>query len=120
MREFDARQRHDGGPIGLEAEHGSAAALDRPLVLLDDLVQVLAVANQDVYPPPVFSTEPAQRPVTLLVPIQRDLARPPWRARCHHLAEKGRRRSDSPTGREYRPNGFLLVDVADAEGSPSK
>ncbi len=50
MRELDARQRHGGGPMRLEAQHGSAAAPDRPVVLLDDIVQVLAVADQDVYP----------------------------------------------------------------------
>lgn len=53
MRELDAQESH-GGPVGLEPQHGPAAALDRPMVLLDDDVQVLAVAHQDEYPPPIF------------------------------------------------------------------
>ena len=107
MRELDPRKSYRCGPVGLEAQHRPAAALDRPVVLLDDIVQVLAVANQDVYPPPIFSTEPAQRPMALLVPVECDPARPPWRARCDRLAEKGHRRSDSPPelSRSRHPDG---------------
>ena len=42
MSELDARESHGCGPVGLEAEHGPAAAFDRPMALLNDIVQVLA------------------------------------------------------------------------------
>ena len=38
MRELDAGQSHRRGPVVLEAEHRPAPALDRPVVLLDDVI----------------------------------------------------------------------------------
>jgi hypothetical protein len=70
------------------------------VVLVDDIVQVLAVAHQDVYPTAIVSWKLAQCPMTLLVTIQRDLARPSGRAGRNRLAEQGHRRSDSAPGLE--------------------
>ena len=124
MGELDARESHRRGPIRPEAEHGTEPARDRPVALLDDIVQVLAVADQDVDPPPIFSTEPAQRPMALLVPIQPDLMRLPWRARCHRLAEKGHRGSDSALSLKERLNRLSLrvdgaVEIARLRPSPN-
>jgi hypothetical protein len=76
MHEFQARQGHGRRPVGLEPKHGLASALDSPVVLLDDVVQVLALTHQDVFPPIVLATEPAKTRMTGYMPIQSDLARP--------------------------------------------
>ena len=44
--ELQARQGHGRRPVGLEPEHGLASALDSPVVLLDDVVQVTAPTHQ--------------------------------------------------------------------------
>jgi hypothetical protein len=46
MHEFQPSQSDGRRPIGLEAQHGAASALDRPMILLHDIVQVLALAYQ--------------------------------------------------------------------------
>jgi len=38
MREFHARERNGRRAKGFEGKHGRAAALDCPMVLLDDVV----------------------------------------------------------------------------------
>ena len=76
MHELQARQGHGRRPVGLEPEHGLASALDSPVVLLDDVVQVTAPTHQDIFPPIVLATEPAQTRMTRPMPIQSYLARP--------------------------------------------
>src|SRR6266446_1403843 len=51
MHEFQAREGHGRRPVRLEAEHGLAPTLDGPVVLLDDVVQIAALAHQDGFPP---------------------------------------------------------------------
>ena len=41
MHEFQPSQSDGCRPIGLEAQHGAASSLDRPMILLYDIVQVL-------------------------------------------------------------------------------
>jgi hypothetical protein len=50
MRQLDARKRDLRYGEGLEAEHGIASLLDRSVVLLDRVVQILAGAY--VHEPP--------------------------------------------------------------------
>jgi hypothetical protein len=45
MRQFQASQSYSGRLIGLEAKHGPAAALDSPVILLDDIVRVMEVSS---------------------------------------------------------------------------
>jgi hypothetical protein len=40
VHEFDAGERHCGGPEGLEPQHGSHQPLDRSMILFDDVVEV--------------------------------------------------------------------------------
>jgi hypothetical protein len=41
VHEFDATQDILGGAKGLEGEHGAGEPLDRSMILLDDVVEVL-------------------------------------------------------------------------------
>jgi hypothetical protein len=45
VHELDAAQRDPGATKILEAEHRTRASLDRPMVLLDNIVQILVLAN---------------------------------------------------------------------------
>ncbi len=95
MHEFQPSQSDARCPIGLEAQHGAASALDRPMILLYDIVQVLALAYQDVFPPMILSTKSAQTQMTGFVSIQRNLPRPSWCAERKRLAKKGHGRCDT-------------------------
>jgi hypothetical protein len=57
MHEFQPSQSDGRRPIGLEAQHGAAPALDSPVILLDDIVQVMALTHEDVFPSVVLSTQ---------------------------------------------------------------
>ena len=47
MHEFDAAQQDPGAMKILEAEHRPRASFDRPMILHDNVVQVLVLANLD-------------------------------------------------------------------------
>jgi hypothetical protein len=47
VHELDAAQQDPGATKILEAEHRPRASLDRPMVLLDNIVQILVLANLD-------------------------------------------------------------------------
>ena len=47
MHQLDAAEDDIGAGLGFEAEHGSDAALDPPVILLDAVVHVFAVADYD-------------------------------------------------------------------------
>ena len=54
MREFHARERNGCGAKGLEGKHRRAAALDRSMVLLDDVVEITATAYDHGLPPGIL------------------------------------------------------------------
>ena len=113
MHELEPSQSYSCRLIGLEAKHGPAPALDSPVILLDDIVQVMTLTHDDVFPPVVLSTQPAQRQMTRSVPIQRDLARPPGRGGRKRLAKESHCRSDSTSCLKQGVDRFaLLVDRA--------
>jgi len=76
------RQSDGRRPVGLEAEHWLAPALDGPVILFDDVVQVATLSHPNVFPSVVLPTEPTQTRMT------RPLGR---RARCR--ATQARRRA---------------------------
>jgi hypothetical protein len=45
MHQFDAAQQNTCAPEGLEPEHRSSSPLDRPVILFDDVVQILVLAD---------------------------------------------------------------------------
>jgi hypothetical protein len=44
MHEFDAAQQNACTPECLEAEHGSSASFDCPVILFDGVIQILVLA----------------------------------------------------------------------------
>jgi hypothetical protein len=50
MGELQASERNGGRAKGFEGQHGDAAALDRSMVLLDDVVEIPATSYQDAPP----------------------------------------------------------------------
>ena len=95
VHEFQTSQSDGRRPIGLETQHGAATPLDRPMILLYDIVQVLAPAYQDVFPPMILSTKSAQTQMTGFVSIQCNFPRPSWCAERKRLAKKRRGRCDA-------------------------
>lgn len=47
MHQFDAGQQDPGTAESLEPQHGPRASLDRPMILLDHVVEIFALANLD-------------------------------------------------------------------------
>ena len=76
VHDFNAGNRTPGGPKGFEAEHGTREPFHGSMVLLDDIIQILGVADHD------------SRLVRLIVVrnccrvraafIDRDFLRSPW------------------------------------------
>jgi hypothetical protein len=50
MRKFHAGKRNGCRAKGLQGKHGRAAALDCPMILLDDVVEITATTHQDGAP----------------------------------------------------------------------
>ncbi|MGF6291519.1 hypothetical protein OKW50_006871 [Paraburkholderia youngii] len=47
MHEFNAAQQDAGTTKNLESQHGPGTALDRPMVLFHDIVEILGLADPD-------------------------------------------------------------------------
>ena len=76
MGELNTRESHGRGVERLEREHRRTSPLDRPMVLLDDVVEVAAVTNRYTAPAIVFLPKQSQGAVTGRIAIQVDGARP--------------------------------------------
>jgi hypothetical protein len=59
MCQLDASERYRCGGERFEAQHGSAAAFDRAMVLLNDVVQVRTAPDENILPSVIL---PAQEP----------------------------------------------------------
>jgi hypothetical protein len=77
MGKLDAGQGNGRTPEGLEASHGGASAFDRPMILLNEIIQVLTTPHLNVLPLRVLPPQKPKGYVALLKAIERDLARPP-------------------------------------------
>ena len=76
VRQLNPGERDLRGLEGLESQHRGAAAFDGSMVLLDDIVQIPAVAHSDILPSRVLLTQQSHGQVARRVPIQIDGARP--------------------------------------------
>jgi len=76
MGKLDAGQRNGRTPEGLEASHRRASAFDRSMILLNQIVEVLATPHLNVLPLRILPPQKPKGRVTLLVAIERYLARP--------------------------------------------
>ena len=70
MRQLDASERYRRIAERFEAQHGSAAAFDRAMILLNDVVQIGAVPDENILPPRILPTQEPQRLMTRGVPVQ--------------------------------------------------
>src|SRR5688572_19519647 len=113
MRQLDASERYRCIAERFEAQHGSAAAFDRAMILLNDVVQVGTLPDQNVLPPRILTAQKPQRLMTRRVPVERNLARPPRQAGRQCLAEEGLSRRNASIGSEQKVDGLSpLVDGA--------
>ena len=78
MRELLARELSGGSAKGLHGQHWRTTSLDRAMVLLDNVVEILATADLNGLPVGILLTQHAQRPVTCCVAVEIQLSRPPW------------------------------------------
>src|SRR5882672_9570987 len=83
MRQLDSRKRDRRVVERFEPHHRCTASLDRPVVLLDDVVEVLAGSDFHVAPERMLSPQSPQRAPTRHMAIDGDLARSTWaRSEC--------------------------------------
>src|SRR5687768_9549740 len=111
MCQLDPGERYRCIAERFEAQHGSAAAFDRAMILLNDVVQVGTAPDENMLPLRILPAQKAQRLMTRRVPVERDLARPP-RQRCGQcLAEESLCRRNALIGSEQKVDGLAsLVD----------
>jgi len=76
MGQLDAGQRNRCTPERLESSHRGASALDRSMILLNEIVEVLATPHLYELPLRVLPPQKPKGYVALLKAIERDLARP--------------------------------------------
>ena len=76
MGKLDAGQSNGRTPKRLEASHRGATALDRAMILLNQIVEVLATPHLNELPLRILPPQKPKGRVTLLVAIERYLARP--------------------------------------------
>src|ERR1022692_4893119 len=113
MGKLNARDRDSVIHKRLESSHRRAASLDHPMILLDDVVQVLAVSDLDVCPAPMLPAQQPQRSMARYVSIERDLARHAGRLGGKSFAEERLSRCDAAIGAKQKIDCLaVLVDGA--------
>ena len=97
----------------LESQHGRAAAFDRAMILLNDVVQVGAVPDRERTSTSDSPGAEAAALVARRVPVERDFARPPRQGGRQCLAEECLCRRNASIGSEQKVDGLApLVDGA--------
>src|ERR1700728_3587638 len=100
MGEFDAGQGNGRTPERLEASHRGASAFDRPMILLNEIVEVLVTPNLHEFPLPILPPQKPKGVVTLFKAIESYLARPPWQTLRKSFAEERLSSGDTAIGTE--------------------
>src|SRR5882672_9103567 len=112
MRQLDSGKCDRSILERFEARHRRAPSLDRPVVLLDDVVEVLAGPNFHFAPDWMLSPQSPQRAPARHMAIDGDLPRSTW-VRSERLAEERLRRGDAAVGSQQKVDRLaLLVDGA--------
>ena len=88
MGKLDAGQRNSRTPERLKACHRGAAAFDRSMILLNEIVEVLATPYLNVFPLRILPPQKPKGQVALLKAIECYLARPPRQTRRQRFAEE--------------------------------
>jgi len=110
MRQLDARECYGRIAERFEAQHGSTAAFDRTMILLNEVVQVGTAPDEHILPLRILPAQAPQRLMTRDMPVERDLARPPRQAAGQCLAKEGLRRRNAPIGSEQKVDGLARQD----------
>src|SRR5882672_579625 len=111
MSQLDSRKRDRRILERFEARHGGTPSLDRPVVLLDDVVEVLAGSNFHFAPERVLSPQSPQSAPTWHVPVEGNFARTA-RMRSECLAEKRLCRGDAAVGPQQKSTVLPCVSTA--------
>ena len=113
MGEFDAGDRNGRARERLEPGHRRTASLDRAVVLLDEVVEILVRPYLHVAPAGVFTAQQPQRTPARHMTVERHLAWNARRARGERLAKERLRGRDATVAAEQEINRLaLLVDGA--------
>ena len=113
MHQLNASERYRRIAKRFEAQHGSAAAFDRTMILLNDVVQVEVAPDENILPPRILPAQKPQRLMTRRVPVERNLARPTREAGGQCPAEKCLGGRNASIGSEQKVDGLAsLVDCA--------
>ena len=111
MRQFDTGNRDGRVLERLEARHRGAASLDRPMILLDEVVQILVRPYHHVAPAWMFASQQPQRATTGNLTIERHFARHAWQGGRERLAKERLRSRDSSIASKQEVDGLaMLVD----------
>jgi hypothetical protein len=112
MSQLDARKSDRRVVKRFEPRHGCTASLDCPMVLLDDVVEVLAGSNFYVAPERMLSAQSPQSAPTRHVAVEGNFARSAWmRRKC--FAEEHLRCGGPTVASQQEVDGLaLLVDGA--------
>ena len=99
------------GLDGLEPEHRPAPSLDRSVILLDDVVEILARSNMHAPPCGMLSAKQPESTMARPVAIEGHLLRRTVRMRGEGLPEEGLRGSDAAVlAQEEVDRAALLID----------
>ena len=75
MHEFNASDGDRGALKALQSEHWTQTKFDRPVILLDQIVQIFRRSYLSPFAAPMFAEDFPRRPMGRLVAIKRDGAR---------------------------------------------
>ena len=113
MGEFDAGDRNGRARERLEPGHRRTSSLDRAVVLLDEVVEILVRPYLHVAPAGVFTAQQPQRTPARHMTVERHFAWNARRARGERLAKERLRGRDATVAAEQEINRLaLLVDGA--------
>ncbi len=113
MRQLNASERYRRIAKRFEAQHGRAAAFDRAMILLNDVVEVGTFPDENILPPRILPAQEPQRLMTRRVSVERDLARPPRQSGGQCLVKAGLCRRNASIGPEQKVDGLVpFVDCS--------
>jgi hypothetical protein len=111
MGELNSGQCNGRTFEGLETSHRSASAFDRPMILLNEIVEVLVTPHLHEFPLWILTPQKPKGRVALLKAIECYLARPPRQTPRKSFAEECLSSGDTAIGTEQKIDRFaVLVD----------
>jgi hypothetical protein len=113
VSELDAGDRDRSIRKRLEPCHRCAPPLDRAVVLLDEIIEILVRAHPDVAPAQVLSPQQPQGATTRHMAVERHLSWDARKRRCERLSKERLCCCDATVTTKQEVNGLVvLVDGA--------